>query len=111
MKVTQKQVDEFRVARDKFLDEIYTFKKGVEYAEEVIGQETRRKYWIEVLEKKVKGLDVEYLRTLNGPQYGYIISDYQKSIEEVFLIEFSHVILAFEKSLAKYQAEINRIFM
>lgn len=111
MKVTQKQEDEFRAARDKFLDEIYTFKKGVEYAEELIGQETKKKYWLEVLEKKVKALDVERLRILNGPQYGYTISKYQDSLDTVFLSEFSHVIPAFSVGLAKYQTEINRIFM
>lgn len=111
MKVTQKQEDEFRAARNKFLDEIYTFRSGVEYAEKVTGQEINRKYWIEELEKKVKELKVEELRILNGPQYGYTIGNYQKSIEEVFLIEFSHIIPAFMISVTRYQAEINRIFM
>lgn len=112
MKLTDKQIEDFDNEKEKLLEKIKIYEKGVDFAEQWCEKETRKRQWIKLLKDAVKDETVlAQVIAFTNIESAVVTERYLKDIEIIVLKEFGGLIEPFNYLIPDYQRKIRKILL
>lgn len=119
MKLTQKQIDEFKEQQKILKNKIQIYREGIWYPQQYNEQpECARTYWLEELEKAINDINLEEgliwnikIDKISDAMYGWYVARYITSIENVVISEFGTLISPMNSIIVSYGVAIYNILI
>lgn len=119
MKLTQKQIDEFKEQQKILKNKIQIYMEGILYPQQYNEQpECAQTYWLEKLEKAINDINLEEgliwnikIDKISDAMYGWYVARYITSIENVVISEFGTLISPMNSIIGSYGVAIYNILI